>query len=242
MPRLRKTTTTTVTEEVIDVAPEKETKPKSNITFLLDRSQSMEICKDATIEGFNGYLATLQREKGADIRFTFLQFDAFGGQPFVQTIHDAVPVKDARHLFNDTYRPRGSTPLIDAAMQAIHIVEASVKPGEKVVIVFQTDGQENCSRTYSWSQLNALVKAKQEIGWEFNFMGAGIDAYKQSALMGVNAVHTMSYDHHDLRATREAFHAQAQNSANFSAGASASTQYSQIQKTAARDKFDPLAK
>jgi hypothetical protein len=206
------------------------------VTFLLDRTGSMSSCKAATIESFNAYLDGLRGQKG--LTFTFVQFDS---QSIDKVAVDADPAKVA-DLTNETYQPRASTPLIDAAYQTIEAVAAKLagKPkGTKVVVCIQTDGEENCSREHTWADLNKLIREKTALGWQFNFMGAGIDAYQQGAAMGISVANTVSYDHMDLAATKAVFAASASNTAAFSAGRSVGTAYSALQKRAAGDKFDP---
>lgn len=204
----------------------------SLITFLLDRSGSMGSIKEATIEAFNGYLDGLKGEKDADIHFNFLTFDTVS----IDKICVDTPIADVAPLTSDTYRPRSGTPLIDAAMATIDAVDvllAKRSDAPRIVVCIQTDGEENASLGHTWDQLKAKIKAKQEAGWEFNFMGAGIDAYVQASRMGVSTAHTMSYNSADLGETRAAFAASASNHADYSAGRAASTRYVVGQKAAA---------
>ena len=60
-------------------------------------------------------------------------------------------------------------------------------------VVIQTDGEENASRENSWADLKALVAEKERAGWDFVFMGCGIDAYAQGAQMGIAPDRTMAY-------------------------------------------------
>lgn len=213
-----------------------QTKPTTIVTFLLDRTGSMGAWKAATLEGFNGYLDSLKEETGADIRFTFLQFDSVS----VDYVCVDVPVKDVAPLTNENYQPRASTPLIDAAVKTIRAVEevlAKRADKPKVVVCFQTDGEENASREFKWEDLNGLVTMKTAEGWEFNFMGAGIDAYHQAERMGVMAQSTTSYDASNVGTTRSAFFSSASNARAFATGASASTQYSAQQRVASGDQF-----
>lgn len=216
-------------------------KPSSLITFLLDRSGSMGDIKHATIEGFNAYIAGLKEEKESDIFFTFVQFDALGfGRTELMKVCVSVPIAKAPLLTFDNFLPRGGTPLIDAAYETILATVAAVEKradNPKVVICIQTDGEENQSRDHTWEQLKNLIAAQQEKGWEFNFMGAGIDAYKQAAQMGISRGQTMSYGK-DLFGTQSAFQASAVNAANFSSARTSNTAYSSVQKVAAGDLFD----
>lgn len=144
------------------------------VTFLLDRTGSMEAIRDDTIGGFNDYLDGLKRAGEANIEFTLVQFDSMS----IDKICVAVPIAEVEKLSRDSYQPRASTPLIDAAYKTITAVEASLvsAPAAKVVICIQTDGQENSSTEHSWNELNALVKEKAALGWQVNFMGVGMDA------------------------------------------------------------------
>ncbi len=95
------------------------------VTFLLDRTGSMEAIRDDTIGGFNAYLDGLKGNGSADIDFTLVQFDSVS----IDKIHVAVPVAAIPKLTRDTYQPRASTPLIDAAVKTINAVEASLLLG-----------------------------------------------------------------------------------------------------------------
>ena len=208
--------------------------PRTLVTFLLDRTGSMEPIRDDTIGAFNAYLEGLQND-GADIDFTFLQFDSMS----IDKICVAVPVADVPRLTRETYEPRASTPLIDAAYKTIKAVEEALKPSPetKVVICFHTDGQENASIEHGWAELNLLIKEKAALGWQFNFMGVGLDAYDQGARMGIAPQATMAYDPNDPMAMRAAFAASADNASRFAAGAAPTTAYSPAQKTASGDSF-----
>lgn len=224
----------------------KKTKAKTDVTptlvtFVLDRSQSMSSCLESTIEAFNGYIEGLRNTPLLD--FTLVQFDHNAGVMDLNKICVATPIKTVANLDKGNYQPRGSTPLIDAAYTVIKAVETSLesKPKDtKVVVCIQTDGEENCSRTYNWEQLAALIKEKQALGWQFNFMGAGIDAYQQGSRMGLSAANTMSYDHTNMAATRAAFSGRATGTAAYASGLAATMDIGFAEKQAAGDKYDPV--
>lgn len=208
------------------------------VTFLLDRSGSMQSIKTDTIGAFNAYLGELKKGK---ITFSFLQFDSQS----IDTVVKNVPIKNVPNLTDATFQPRGMTPLVDAAYKTIKAVEDALSRRDdspKVVICFQTDGQENCSREHTMAELNDLIKAKTALGWQFNFMGASIDAYAQAGAMGISHMGTMSYDSHSEEKTRGGFVASAVNTVAFASGARGSTMYTSGQKMAAGDVFDPLLK
>src|SRR5882672_1726210 len=163
---------------------------KTLVTFLLDRTGSMMAIKQDTIGGFNAYLEGLTEGDAADdTEFTFVQFDSVS----IDKVCVGKPVKEVDKLTDATYSPRAWTPLIDAAFKTIKAVEVAVVGSDKkVVICIQTDGEENASSEHTWRDLNDLIKEKTKLGWQFNFLGVGIDAYNQGAKMGIAAAATMS--------------------------------------------------
>jgi len=220
--------------------PESTATAGTLVTFLLDRTGSMEAIKDDTIGGFNAYLKGLQADADG-VEFSLLQFDSIS----IDKLCVNKPVTDVPLLTPETFQPRASTPLIDAAVKTIRAVELAVAKRPvppKVVICIQTDGQENASTEHDWPELNLLIKEKAALGWQFNFLGAGIDAYEQGERMGISADNTMSYDAQDRAATMAAFSGRAARTAAYARGAVPDMMFSPQEKRAAKDKFDPAAK
>jgi len=205
------------------------------VTFLLDRSGSMGQIWDETIGGFNVYLDTLKNEgKETGVKFTLLQFSTDG----IARICVAEPIDTVKRLDKMNYQPGGGTPLIDAAFKTITAVEESLSKYDvtpKVIVCIQTDGQENSSTEHTWDELKRLISEKTENGWQFNFMGTGIDAYDQSAKMGISAHQTLSTG---LAASevKTSFRAAAAASMRFASGASPDTRYLMTERAASGDK------
>lgn len=209
---------------------------KTLVTFLLDRSSSMSSIHKETVSAFNEYLDELKRSK-AEIDFTFIQFDLNNGLS-MEKVCVCEPVKKVKNLTMESFQPRGSTPLIDAAFKTIKAIEGQEKAkGCKIVVCIQTDGEENASVSHGWEELKTLISEKTKAGWQFNFMGAGIDSYNQGSRMGISAANTVSYGK-DMRHTVAAFRASASNASNYAMGRSANTSYLASQKADAGDKFD----
>jgi len=201
--------------------------------FLLDRSGSMDAIKENTISNFNAYVKTLQEDGGDGLHFTFLQFDSQS----LDKIHVNVPVSDVPPLTDAGFQPRGMTPLRDAIYKTIKATEGAVTPLMRVTITVLSDGHENASREVSMAQLNDLIKQKTEEGWQFNYLGASIDAYKEGTQMGFSAAACMSYNAAAPGMAAAAFAGTASNNVNFMRGLSADTVYSERQKRMAGDKF-----
>jgi len=212
--------------------------PKTSVTFLLDRTGSMESIKDDTMGAFNAYLDGLNDAPDTD--FTLVQFDSLG----LDKVCVRLVPRDAPRLDKHNYQPRAATPLIDAAYKTIRAVSDKLngEQGTQVVICIQTDGMENSSTQYTWDDLNALIKEKSALGWQFNFMGASIDAYEQGAKMGISVAGTMTYDSLDSAATQSAFKGRARATAMYASGVTANMSISSLEKRAAGDVFDPALK
>ena len=90
-----------------------ETKKSSNrtlVTFLLDRTGSMEPIQDDTIGSFNAYLTGLKSE-GAAIEFSLVQFDSQSLDKICVTI----PVHQVARLTVRTPLPVGAVEVPDRA-------------------------------------------------------------------------------------------------------------------------------
>ena len=66
-------------------------------------------------------------------------------------------------------------------------------PKEEVLFISITDGQENQSREYSLESVRSLVTAWTTAGWQFVFMGAGLDVYQEATSMGYAAASVQEF-------------------------------------------------
>jgi hypothetical protein len=206
--------------------------PRTLVTFLLDETGSMQSIKDDTIGGFNSYLSTLKASQET-IDFTLLKFDSRR----IEKVCVAVPVDEVAELDANNYQPGASTPLIDAAYKTIKAVEKSLNGSKpKVIVCIQTDGHENASTEHSWDELNALIKEKTAAGWQFNFLGTGIDAYDTGAKMGVAAMNTMSTGR-SAQHVRASYAAMADSCLAYARGEALTTEYSMAARIASGDQY-----
>lgn len=157
--------------------------------FLLDRSGSMESCWDDTIGGFNAFV---EEQKALGGSLTLIQFD----HEYLVSYKD-VPVKDVKPLTRETFKPRGSTALLDAIGRTI---KETTSPSPIIIIL--TDGHENASHEYTKAHIKDLVEARQKAGWTFLYLGANQDAFAEAGSIGIAPQGTMNYD---TRRTPEAF-------------------------------------
>jgi hypothetical protein len=205
------------------------------VSFLLDETGSMQSIKDDTIGGLNEYLDALKKG-GDDIVFSLVSFNSSE----TRRRYVAEPIGSVTPLEEGDYNPRHSTPLIDAAVKIIKATEDAVKDrgdDPNVVIVMQTDGLENVSVEYTNADLAALIKEKDQLGWQFLFLGAGLDAFAAARAAGIHipAEQVISYGR---TRSREVFRATADNLSSFSkSGDALSLSYSPAQREDVGDEY-----
>ena len=128
---------------------------------------------DEVITGVNKYVEDMKGD-GQGYAFSLLKFDS--------THHTwaqrKVKVKDIVPLSRKNYQPGAATPLLDATFRAIKDTEKDTKKGQKVMIVVFTDGLENCSREVNATTLTDLIKAKENEGWAFIYLGVAPEAWE----------------------------------------------------------------
>lgn len=171
-------------------SPPKDTTNKVLVSVVLDRSGSMESCRQKTIEGYNEYLNALRTDKESEYSVTLIQFDLNATSPDLTVCYVDKPLADVPDLTMATYEPRGSTPLFDAIGECIRRTEAK---GRAVINLIITDGQENASQEFTSESIRALVKQKESEGQTFVFLGANIDAFAVGHSFGAQAMNVSNY-------------------------------------------------
>jgi hypothetical protein len=151
--------------------------------ILLDRSGSMESCRDTAIDAFNEYVMGLRRSDDIDARLSLTIFDSQS----IDLLQHVEPAKSFIELSRQTYVPRASTPLLDAVGHAVAETDkVQLRPGEKVALVILTDGHENASKEHTKDTIKALLKDRQDNkGWLITFLGADVDAFAEAHAIGI---------------------------------------------------------
>jgi Mg-chelatase subunit ChlD len=158
--------------------------------ILLDRSGSMESMRSDVVGGYNNFIAE-QRGLHGRARVTLVQFDSQDPQ---EVLLDAVRIERAPDLAAATFVPRGGTPLLDATAMLVESVRGRLavrktlgRVEEEIVFVTVTDGEENQSVRSSLEDVRNLVDAGRKDGWNFVYLGAGLDAYGDATRLGYDA-------------------------------------------------------
>lgn len=175
-----------------------------DISFVLDRSGSMEAVRDDTIAGFNHFINE-QRQVAGEAHLTLTQFDHE-----YEVVHRTRPLAEVPLLDRHAFVPRGRTALLDAIGRMMidtgerlaRLPEAD-RPGQ-VLLVILTDGHENASREFSRERIFQMIQHQREVyNWQVIFLGADQDAVAAAAKYGIDNGAAMSYAG-DGQGTRDA--------------------------------------
>lgn len=184
----------------------------TDITVVLDRSGSMMPLRRSTIEGYNRFLREQQATPG-DCLLSLNQFS-----DGLQRLRVAESIHTVAKLSRETYVPDGNTGLLDAVGWTIEETGARLaklpehqRPA-KVVLVIITDGEENASRTYTWSRIREMIRHQEErYAWSFIFLGSDLRAVESAvSKMGIAACNVMFTAANDT-GTAETYTAVASN-------------------------------
>jgi hypothetical protein len=161
-----------------------------HVVSILDRSGSMQGTENEVIGAYNAFIkeqVKISEEKGVTIKTTLVLFDNQ-----YEEVYSKVPVAQTPELKEDVYYTRGMTALHDAIGKTI----SNFHDKKNVIFFIETDGHENASREYNAAGVKSLVEKKKEAGWDFNFVGADLDAAstsKMSGLVGIDPSKTMAF-------------------------------------------------
>jgi hypothetical protein len=162
------------------------------MTFVLDRSGSMQDTASDTIGGYNKFLAD-QKALPGDCQMSLAQFDHE-----YEVRYEGKLLKDVPDLTSQTYVPRGQTALLDAVGRTINrtgerlgAMPEADRP-EHVVFVIITDGLENHSREFTKAQIKEMIEHQTNAyKWHFVYLGANQDAFAEACAMGIKAANAL---------------------------------------------------
>ncbi|CAM4109547.1 VWA domain-containing protein [Flavobacterium antarcticum] len=171
--------------------------------FVLDKSGSMNDCRETTLHGFNAQLETIKRlqnefsEQKIEVSLTIFDHE-------IDHILTHVGVSNFKPLSYNQYLPSGTTALLDAIGTSINQIrisnESAILNDEmSVVMVILTDGMENASREFTFHQIAATIAQLEATEkWTFTFLGADIDAMHTSKMLNIKAENVVSFNKSDM--------------------------------------------
>ena len=177
----------------------------TELVFILDKSGSMSGLESDTIGGFN---SMLKKQQADDEGTAFVSTILFNDRS--QVLHDRIPLDKVQPLTDKDYFVGGTTALLDAVGDAIkhirniHKYAREEDRPSKTLFIITTDGYENASRKFDYAEVKQLIEQQKEVGWEFIFLGANIDAPQVAESIGIDRRSAVNY-HADVRGTEVAF-------------------------------------
>lgn len=155
-------------------------KSVTHVFMIVDKSGSMFNLQDDVIGGFNTYINKLGKDTKQAFSITAVLFDTTVTPYCTAKTPDTVPAMDHR-----SYWPGGGTALLDAVGFTIGSIAHVDKP-DRVLVVIQTDGHENASREETYTSIAHKIADRERQGWEFIYIGQGVDQWDQARSMGVS--------------------------------------------------------
>lgn len=152
---------------------------QSHIVYVLDKSGSMYNLKSDTIGSFESWCKSQETKiEGEDLppRLSIVQFS----DPHDIEFKHYDNIKDRDIL---VYEPEGCTALYDA----LGLVFDEYGTEENVIVLINTDGQDNTSIKWTKEKIKEKIeKFKEEKGWIFEFAAANQDAWAVGNSMGID--------------------------------------------------------
>ena len=171
--------------------------------LILDRSGSMIDCLENTINGFNEQIHRIRRIKAEfpDDEMT-VGLTIFNEEVIIKYL--ASDPHDVSLLDSDSYRPGGSTALLDAIGFTVKRIESELERSNNiqdtsVIVVVITDGHENASKVFSMPEIKLMIARLEETTkWNFAFIGAALDAVEVAKAMSIKSKNSYSFNKNEM--------------------------------------------
>jgi hypothetical protein len=164
----------------------------ARVAIVLDRSGSMESCRDATISGFNEFIAGIRDTAEREELPTRITLTTFNGDVAVHCL-DA-PISRLKPLTRGTYVPGGTTAMLDALGHTIDRLETCDLRLATFLVCVISDGYENASRRFTYADIAERIQQLTAAGaWSFTYLGSNQDLSRVSADLHIPAGNTANY-------------------------------------------------
>jgi len=166
----------------------------AKIICVMDKSGSMDSIKESVISGYNKFLKD-QKEVPGKADMTLVLFNHT-----YELVYKDEDIQNVPELDESTYRPNGTTALLDAVGRTIDDIDKEVeslsksKIPNKYIMAIITDGEENASRDYKHERINKIINDKKKEGWEILFLAANQDAIKVGTSIGIQPQSCVNYN------------------------------------------------
>lgn len=160
---------------------------KSNllhICFVLDESGSMYNSANDVIGGFQKLVEEQKAEKDGECIISLYRFSN-------KVTNDYIG-KPVNEISNLEYSPGGCTAMNDGVGTAIDEIgkwlsdmDEAERPSKNIIVIM-TDGQENCSREYTFDSVKYKIQHQEEkYNWTFIYMGTNLLDLKDANRLGI---------------------------------------------------------
>lgn len=187
------TTTTTTTETNAPIA-------KTFIAMIVDETGSMLGRKQTAIDSTNEFINA--HKEIPECYASLITFDdvcsvAPGARQAVRFLSEGAAIADVPMLSDENYKPYGMTNLYDAIGSTIaHMTEVtSGQEDPTVIIMINTDGDENSSKEFTSASVKELIAAKTKENWEFIFIAEEMNEQRSRGIadsIGISADMTVN--------------------------------------------------
>lgn len=155
-----------------------------SVLFIFDESGSMATMGDEPRQCLNSFYE--DQKKVGDFLTTLVFFNHE-----VRFKHTNISSSNITDLTKEDYHPDGTTALYDAIGKTIDYQKS--QSVDDVIVVILTDGQDNCSRLYSRSDIKEMIQTmEQDHNWNFIYLGANQDSFQVAKGLGI--INSIDYD------------------------------------------------
>jgi hypothetical protein len=172
---------------------------KTYYHLILDRSGSMNLCIEQTVDGVNSQIRRI-KEVAANFPEQELLTSLTLFNNKITKVWNRLKPEQLRDLTFSDYKPAGTTALNDAIGETIQNLQKTVgieleADEASVVVVIITDGYENSSVSWSHEQIASLInKLESTEKWSFSYIGATIDAVEIATGFNIKKVNSMHFN------------------------------------------------
>ena len=174
--------------------------------IILDKSGSMQDCKDQAISSYNEQLESIQnlQKEFPEQDFT-ISLTVFNN--YTDHIYFNNNPKKSGILNDKNYRPNGMTSLYDAIGKSVTKLQHKVGKAvandlANVVVIIITDGYENSSKEYSYKHISSMIRELESTcKYTFSYLGSTLDAVDIAQKLNIKRKNAMKFDKEDYKRT-----------------------------------------
>jgi len=167
--------------------PDKNIKLKVFHLIVLDESASMHCVTHQTIGGCNETLQTIRQlqAENEDTQEHFVSIYLFSTGNCRYIIQNE-PIGKVWVITGNDYTPHACTPMLDALGHTLNDMNERISQSDVMgYVTIITDGMENDSKKYSFTDVKRLIGKLKEKNVVFSFVGANIDAEDYASRLNI---------------------------------------------------------